>query len=66
MVNCPSQSCNKTYIGVTARRLASRIEENGGKSEQSNTNTRRIAEALLIQNYKPTLNTQGASVQQLF
>ena len=91
IVNCPSQACAQTYIGETARRLTSRLEEHSGKSEQSNvtrhsidsghslvqlsnfkiltqiqskdTNTRKIAEALLIQKHKPTLNTQGASVQ---
>ena len=36
MVNCLLQSRNKTYIGKAARRLASRIEEHGGKSEKSN------------------------------
>ena len=76
-MNCSSQACNQTHIGETARRLASRLEEHSGKSEQSNvtrhsidsghslvqlsnfkiltqiqsknTNTRKIAEALLIQ-----------------
>ena len=85
MVNCPSQACTKTYIGETATRLTSRIEEHSGKSEQSNVtrrsvdsghsllqssnfkiikqiqskdiNTRKIAEALLTQKHKPTLNT---------
>ena len=89
MVECPSQSCNNTCIGETARSLPSGIEQHGGKCEQSNmirhsvvsghnlvkpSNfkiltqiwskdmiTRKIAEALLIQKYKPTLNTQGAS-----
>ena len=36
MVNCPSQSCNKTYIDETAIRLTTGVEENGGKCEQSN------------------------------
>ena len=36
IMNCPPQVCTKTYIGETAKRLTSRIEETGGKSEQSN------------------------------
>ena len=36
MVNCPSQLCNKTYIGETAIRLATGVEGHGGKCEQSN------------------------------
>ena len=39
-MNCPS--CNKRNIGETARRLASRIEENGGKYEQSNVTTHSV------------------------
>ena len=35
MVNCPSQLCNKTYIGETAKRLATGVEGHGGKCEQS-------------------------------
>ena len=31
--------------------------------QSKDTSTRKIAEALLIQKHKPTLNTQGASVQ---
>ena len=31
--------------------------------QSKDINTRKIAEALLIQRYKPTLNTQGTSVQ---
>ena len=31
--------------------------------QSKDTNTRKIAKALLIQKHKPTLNTQGASVQ---
>ena len=33
------------------------------KVQSKDINTRKIAEALLIQKYKLTLNTQGASVQ---
>ena len=35
-MKCPSHSCNETYIGETAKRLASKIKEHGGKCEQSN------------------------------
>ena len=36
IANCPSQASTQTYIGETARRLTSRLEEHSGKSKQSN------------------------------
>ena len=76
LVKCPEKACSENYLGETARRINKKVLEHAGKDMKShmlqhtlqfkgfdnNRVKRKISEALLFKQYRPTLNTQENSI----